>query len=90
MCNDALSNDTKVNDLVTLTLTFVLKIALLDHFVSQRHDVSQTHVFLYILLKFVKSCMLNFWRDSPIMEMLCLFQFNTPLPTFPFALISQK
>ena len=25
LTNDALSNDTKVNDLVTLTLTFVLK-----------------------------------------------------------------
>ena len=28
--NDTLSNDTKVNDLVTLTLTFALKIAFLD------------------------------------------------------------
>ena len=36
MHNNALSNDTRVNDLVILTLTFVLKMAILD-FVVHLH-----------------------------------------------------
>ena len=48
--NDALSNDTKVNDLVTLTLTltFALKRAFLD-FVAAGGivSVSQTHLDFY-------------------------------------------
>ena len=48
--NDALSYDTKVNDLVTLTFTFALKIAFLD-FVAAGGivHVSQTHIDFFIL-----------------------------------------
>ena len=42
--NDTLANDTKVNDLVTLTLTFVLKIAFFRHCCRLGHSVSQTHL----------------------------------------------
>ena len=47
--NDALSNDTKVNDLVTLTLTLKLKIAFSD-FVATRGIVfyKLIHVFLKV------------------------------------------
>ena len=54
--NDALSNDTKVNDIVTLTLTIALKIAFLD-FVAAGGivSVSQAHLdFSY-----------NYWNVCP-------------------------
>ena len=43
--NDALSNDTKVNDLVTLTLTFLLRIAF-SEFVTAGGIVFHKHIFL--------------------------------------------
>ena len=47
--NDALSNDTKVRDLVTFTLTLKAKNSFLD-FVATRGiiSVSQTHLDFYI------------------------------------------
>ena len=48
--NDSLSNDTKVNDLVTLTLTFALKIAFLDFIAAGGIvSVSQTHLDFSII-----------------------------------------
>ena len=48
--NDALSNDTMFNNLVTLTLTLVLKIAFLDLAGTRgTHSVSQTRIFVFIL-----------------------------------------
>ena len=52
--NDDLSNNTKVNDLVTLTQTFVLKIAFSD-FVATWSIVLHKHVFLksYLYILFI-------------------------------------
>ena len=44
--NDALSNDTKVIDLVTLTLTYVLRIAFLD-FVATGGIVFHEHMYFW-------------------------------------------
>ena len=43
--NETLSNDTKVNDLVTLTATFILKLANLDFAAAGGIRISQTHPF---------------------------------------------
>ena len=50
--NDSLSNDTKVNDLVTLTLTFVLKIAFSDY-VAAGGIVFHTHTLIFSICYFV-------------------------------------
>ena len=51
--NDALSNDTKVNDLVTLTLTSKLKIPF-STLLPPGHSVSQTHLDFYLRLPFLE------------------------------------
>ena len=50
--NDAFSNDTKVNDLVTLTLTFKLKIAFSDS-VAAGGKVFHKHTLFFMYLFFV-------------------------------------
>ena len=65
--NDALSSDTKVNDLVTFTLTFVQK-KLFELCCHRGNSVSQTHVFfpdilIYRVIKWTSEVYLdNFGR----------------------------